>query len=377
MRAPPQDVRRRNTSRDGRQQPPLERVPDGAAVPRFSPRKNASKRGGESSKSLKQPKADNGRSTSPSGQKRQPSKLPTIANAPAKGKRGRRRLQIGLKSTASTIVNTFLPSLRSTSRQARKQRRNVVATFGDDDVVPPLNLQSYHRAKAFQTADANYCGLIAACRANDSKAIRALLVQPELRQRVNQQIEMISEAGHVESMTPCDIAAQCGNLSAVVALVRYGKATMEPTLVEMAYGQRKTALYYACLKGHMHIAKWLIAHNADPDFAQDTDPTALTVVVAEACATTDKAAKPKFLRLIHWLVTEGGASTNTLVPQSNVTPLYYAVDQGDVSVVRCLLSVGANPNIVFMQMPPGKAGVSKTDTGVSAGVCLRVCRVLA
>ena len=52
-----------------------------------------------------------------------------------------------------------------------------------------------------------------------------------------------------------DIAARHGTVDAIVGLVRYGRATLEPTKSELKHGPRKCALYHAAKHGHLDVVK--------------------------------------------------------------------------------------------------------------------------
>lgn len=76
--------------------------------------------------------------------------------------------------------------------------------------------------------NALYCQLIAAAKGGESERIRQLLHARELREMIEQRLEMTTAAGITDLFSPLEVACMAGKLDAVVALVRYGKAKIEP-----------------------------------------------------------------------------------------------------------------------------------------------------
>ena len=100
--------------------------------------------------------------------------------------------------------------------------------------------------------------------------------------------------------------------------------------------------------GHLDVAQWLVKQGAGVNTETSDKYTPLAISVAKACESND----PRYLALIKWLVSKGGAEPDILLPHLDTTPLYLAVDKGELEIVRALLAAGADPNLAFNRLAP-------------------------
>ena len=244
-----------------------------------------------------------------------------------------------------TAGSAISPTKRKPSKSKREKDRKDVEERKRKEaaVLPELRIGK----EMLFSNDAAFCQLVAATVENDRDRIRFLLQMRALRHIVNRKLEMTMEDGMTGMFAPIDVAAIKGNLDAVQALILYGRAVIEPTVRHTPLDMTKekqiklqgpNPLYFACMYGHIAVAKWLVKKGAKADTKRaKTGFCALTMSVSRACQTQEYEERKQLLGVIDWLLTETNADVEAVMPKTEVNTLYHACRFGDVDVARILL----------------------------------------
>ena len=149
----------------------------------------------------------------------------------------------------------------------------------------------------------------------------------------------------VRRLSPLSYSAMGGNLDAVnLFLTTYRRAVVINPGAERCKGDplaEKEArhdhpLYWACLNGHLEVAKALVEANADVNL-----PNCMLATPLHAAATFGR------IQMIDYLLKKG-ANVNAL-DIFNATPLIHAVKSGHLKVVEFLISKMADTSVVTIE----------------------------
>ncbi|WP_419420461.1 ankyrin repeat domain-containing protein [Legionella sp. D16C41] len=208
------------------------------------------------------------------------------------------------------------------------------------------------------------------------------------------QLDLINIPDH-DGNTPLHIAAACGHSDMVQLLLANGVDT------NVVNNEGITPLHVAAYKGHINIVQMLLNTGTDLNVANQTGDTPLHLAAAEGHEEIVKMLLAKDIDVnvsnkknatpLLWAVKNGhvnivqmllnkGANPNIAIQggmtplhvaaeagqdeivkmlllakdidinvsnEKNVTPLFWAIENGHVNIVQMLLNKGANPNIAF------------------------------
>lgn len=99
-------------------------------------------------------------------------------------------------------------------------------------------------------------------------------------------------------------------------------------------GQKRTALMLASFNGHTDIVKFLIVNGANIDMVDEVNRTALMF-----------ASTGPFNETVVELI-RAGSDVNAIDGHENWTPLMFAAGEGQLEVVKTLISNGADPTML-------------------------------
>ena len=134
--------------------------------------------------------------------------------------------------------------------------------------------------------------------------------------------------------------------------------------INLAMANGSTALLMAILNGNYNVAAFLLDHGANPNVTDKDGKAALYAAIdMRNLATTDTpgpaADKAEALELTKTLLHHGadpnarlsgkppfrGGANRSWLSEPGATPFYRAAASGDITVMRLLLSYGADPYI--------------------------------
>jgi len=201
---------------------------------------------------------------------------------------------------------------------------------------------------------------VAAVADDDGAAVRAVLARTDAGARaavVGHTCRLVDRGG-----TALHMAAACGNVGAVQALLRAGADSNRRD------GQRLTALHTAAQTGHTGTISELLAGGAAVDVVDDEGATPLW-----------HAAREGFGDAIHVLLA-GGADANRAA-EDDCTPLFIACERGYAHVIPPLVAAGARVNQalssgatpVYIAAQNGHVPVMQASGCVSEEVRVRWC----
>jgi uncharacterized protein len=183
-----------------------------------------------------------------------------------------------------------------------------------------------------------------------------------------------SKAGDVAARGPRKVGADfMGGMTALLYAAREGHQRAAEALIEagadvnQVSGDKFSPLVMSIINGHLDLAKYLLAHGADPNRASETGITALYAAVDVQWAPktwfpqpSTEQEKTTYLELLTALLNRGAnvnaqvgekpwfrSFTNdyTWVDPAGATPLWRAAQSSDVVAMRLLMSHGADPKL--------------------------------
>jgi uncharacterized protein len=161
---------------------------------------------------------------------------------------------------------------------------------------------------------------------------------------------------HSGGMTALVLAAREGGLGSVEALVE-AKADVNKTS-----GDGSSAMLVAIQNGHYDVARYLLAHGADPNLANEKGWNPLYLAVKHRNIETGTIPVPNANQALDFIkmLLDRGADTNlrlkanteirngqraTWLNETGATPFLRAALCGDIEVMKLLLAHGADPKI--------------------------------
>jgi Fem-1 family protein b len=202
-------------------------------------------------------------------------------------------------------------------RAARHGRVFSLETYLNQHPIDDIN-QQYEYGRSRWTL------LIAACFYKHENVVRMLLrrFKPDVDAVGDVKLDFVHEIMY--GVSPLWIAAAVGHFGIVKLLVEEGGANVNHLSIT-----RSSPLRAASYTGHLDIARYLIAHNADMRLVRDGNYTNLMLSVYR-----------EHTHMVKYFLDELKCDPNEF-DQDGRTPLHYAIEGGSLDVVQVLLEHGA------------------------------------